>query len=81
MANCKDCVHCYVCLESDKDLTCKDFKDSSQFVELPPHSDLIDRDAVIEELRKLWIEDKQCSIGELMGIVNSIPCVIKEKYY
>ncbi len=35
MANCKDCVHCYVCLESDKDLTCKDFKDSSQFVELP----------------------------------------------
>ena len=35
MANCKDCVHCYVCLESDKDLICKDFKDSSQFVELP----------------------------------------------
>ena len=35
MASCKDCLHSNVCLESDKDLICKDFKDSSRFVELP----------------------------------------------
>lgn len=35
MATCKDCVHVEACLESDKDLICRDYKDSSRFVELP----------------------------------------------
>ena len=34
MATCKDCLHVEACLESDKDLICGDYKDSSQFVEL-----------------------------------------------
>ena len=35
MATCKDCLHVDACLESDKDLICRDYKDSSRFVELP----------------------------------------------
>ena len=35
MATCKECVHVEACLESDKDLICRDYKDSSRFVELP----------------------------------------------
>lgn len=35
MATCKDCLHVEACLESDKDLICRDYKDSSRFVELP----------------------------------------------
>lgn len=35
MATCKECVHVDACLESDKDLICRDYKDSSRFVELP----------------------------------------------
>lgn len=35
MATCKDCLHVEACLESDKDLICRDYKDHSRFVELP----------------------------------------------
>ena len=35
MATCKECLHVDACLESDKDLICRDYKDSSRFVELP----------------------------------------------
>lgn len=31
---CNDCIHVEACLESDKDLICGDYKDSSRFVEL-----------------------------------------------
>lgn len=35
MATCKECLHVEACLESDKDLICRDYKDRSRFVELP----------------------------------------------